>query len=90
MISNDLRQAIRSRQETESLFAISKATQIPYATLHGFLSGSQVKSDRIDSLAAYLGLSLQPTEKPKAKAKETAIKGKAKAKETASKRKPKR
>lgn len=57
-ISGPIRAALLSSEA--SLYAVAKATGLPYASVHAFARGGEAKASTLDRLAAQLGLVAKP------------------------------
>lgn len=72
---DDVRKVLAKKQKDTSLNQIAIATEIPYASLHGFAGGGDLRADNFCRLAEFLGFVLvepprpQRTRRKKAQAK---------------------
>ena len=62
-LTESIRAHLRSLNATE--YRLAKETGIARTTIRRFLAGEQLTSDKLDILAAYLGLELRPADEPK-------------------------
>jgi plasmid maintenance system antidote protein VapI len=70
-LTDQLRKAIHD--SGLSLYAVAKATHTPYAVIHGFVNGRDIKLGTADKLAELFGMKLTAAKRPK---KEAATGGK--------------
>lgn len=68
-VTDDLRRKLAATDLT--LYRVAKDTKISWQTLKRFVDGAGIQSDHIDTLAAYLGMSLVDDDAPKRPAKKS-------------------